>query len=436
MISSPVTILDPTGRLNILGTVTIGLTIGDSFLNTLSDLTKCSIGIVSQLDEFSNVYRFSKELKNRSITSTEKQQLSMLSPAQKVQQLTISGEKYLVIITPFFSNRVDVNLLLMTSLDNALRPILRPTQQALLLIGILALLTSLVFSYWMSRSISSPITKLVSAANNVSNGDLDTPIDIQARDEIGDLAASFEEMRHSLQQNIESLQKTYARLMVSEKLAAAGKLMAHLSHELNNPIHNIHSALEAGLKKLKQEDREMIDVAYDEILRLERLVRQTLDFYRPGTGEKESVNLNNLLEEMINISRESLKKTNIKIHTQYDKELSTVLGNRDQLKQVFLNLFLNARDAMHDGGDIYLETENADGNVLVRVRDTGPGIAPEKRDKIFDAFYTTKSQVSGVGLGLSVCYELVNRHGGAIILNSDYHKGAEFFVRLPVAGEV
>lgn len=435
MISSPVAILDPLGRFNLLGTVTIGLTIGDSLLATLSELTDCTVGVM-QHGDYGRQFRFSRDVDSRVLSPAEKERLAHLQPGRQVHHVQIAGEDYLAILTPFFTTDERVQLLLMTSLDSALQPILRPTQQALLIIGLVALLTSLAFSYWLSRGISSPITKLVQAAENVSQGDLETPIDVRASDEIGTLATSFEEMRRSLQQNIDNLQKTYARLMVSEKLATTGKLLAHLSHELNNPIHNIRSALEAGLKKLKASDQTMINIAYDEILRLERLVRQTLDFYRPGTGERASVNLNELFDEMIAVSRDSFLKKNITLQAHYERQLPNVKANRDQLKQVFLNLLLNARDAMPDGGDIVLHTEQSETFVFARVRDTGPGIPADKRDKIFDAFYTTKAQVSGVGLGLSVSYEIINQHGGDIFLNPDYQDGAEFVVKLPFTGKV
>jgi signal transduction histidine kinase len=432
MISSPVAILDPLGRLNLLGTVTIGLTMGEKLLRTLSELTDCTIGFMQRPENGQGVWlRFSPAVTAKNITSTAEKNLSSLSSKQNVQRIKFDGEEYLLIISPLLTDMSNAFLLLMTSLDDALRPILRPTQQALFGIGLAAILMSLAFSFWLSRGISSPIIQLVQAAQNVSQGDLKTPINVKAGDEIGILASSFEEMRQSLQQNIDNLQKTFARLMISEKLATTGKLLAHLSHELNNPIHNIRSALEAGLKKITESDKAMIEIAYDEILRLERLVRQTLDFYRPGTGERVPVNLNALLAEMAAVSRESFRTKNISIRMNLDESVVPVLANRDQVKQVFLNLLLNSRDALPQGGEIFLQTENNDEGVTVCVRDNGVGISLEKQDKIFDAFYTTKSQVSGVGLGLSVSYEIINQHGGAIVLNPDYTDGAEFIVTLP-----
>ncbi len=435
IISSPSTLMDRSGNSYLLGTISIGLRINTKFLDHLQALTDCSILF---FDRKTETLLVSSQLQNRELETRAIIQTfyDLSQQLETVQELDIADEKYLYLPTSLFQDSDGFHLVLLKSLDSALQPILGPTQRILLLIGFIALLSTLFLSYVMARNVSSPVTKLAQAFHRVSQGDLDRPIELRRRDELGRLARDFDDMRIALKNNIENLEKTYARLMVSEKLATTGKLLAHLSHELNNPIHNIRSALEAALKKMPEsKDRTLVDVAFKEVQRLERLVRQTLNFYRPSADDRVKVNVNTILDDLIEISRDSLQKRSITVVEQLQDDLKPVVANRDQLKQVFLNLVLNARDAMPSGGELLVQTRNLEDNIKIVIQDTGHGIPDEFRDKIFDAFFTTKTKVSGVGLGLSVSYEIINQHGGDIAIDPSYESGARFVIQLPANSE-
>ena len=440
IISTPVTILNPFGENILLGTISIGTRIGSRLLSTLHSLTDCEIGFVS-LDSsgesggwMSSSYSADPKALDSS-AETGRQLLSTIQNLNTVAEVIIDGEKHLAIATAFNEEGGPHYLILMQSLDEALKPILNPTRRLLLLVGLAALAITLMLSLFLAGSITSPVTRLVNAIQRVSQGDLDSPVAVSGEDEIGHLAKSFESMRISLKQNIENLEKTYKRLVVSEKLATTGKLFAHLSHELNNPIHNIQSALESASSKATEKSKALVEIAYDEVKRLERIVRSTLDFYRPGSQERIRLNVNDVLSDLVKVTKKHFDNTGIRVIKHFDSRPCQVDGNPDQLNQVFLNLLLNAKEAMPDGGEIGITTVQEHKHIRIDFRDTGCGIPADHKDKIFDAFFTTKSEVNGVGLGLSVSYEIIHQHRGEIRVEADLPKGALFIITLPKAQE-
>ena len=319
-----------------------------------------------------------------------------------------------------------------------------------------------------SRYVSKPIDRLVEATTAISRGNLDYPIaDARAmgdtrhrtgsQDELLFLASRFEEMRDALRDKIGQLDSVNAslfernreveealrqlrqaqeELVRSERLAVTGRMTAQLSHEINNPIHNIQSLLETSARKTNgnPEAQELIAVALEEVTRMAKLTRQMLDFYRGSVPdpEKEPVDIQEVLSEIVRSNTESLARQHIRLEFETRADSPIVMGSRDKLKQVFLNLILNSRDAMPEGGVITVNVQPAGGNVRIDVKDTGSGIPPEHLDRIFDAFFTTKREVSGVGLGLTVSYGIVQRHNGTIRVQSRVGEGTTFTLQFPV----
>jgi signal transduction histidine kinase len=344
-----------------------------------------------------------------------------------------------------------------------IKPLSREVRQAMASIlgtfGIVSLaflaLTTII-GLVISRSMTRPISELVRGTTEISRGNYDYPIRIRGKDELSILAQRFTEMSSSLKEKImqlgqlnqdllqrnreldETLQKLQSAqedLLRSERLAATGKLTAQLAHEINNPIHNIQSCLDTALNRLPEDvkGRDLINVAHDEVNRLARLTFQMLNLYRTSLVEEEMkpTNLKEVLEEVIGLTRNELLNSRIVLHTRIDPELPLIRGSRDKLKQVFLNLISNACDAMPDGGHLDILANTHDGVVKVTVRDDGIGIPRENLHRIFDAFFTTKAKVSGVGLGLSVSYGIISQHRGSIEVESAAGKGSAFTVVLP-----
>ncbi len=329
-------------------------------------------------------------------------------------------------------------------------------RQMLFFIGAIAGSLAILFAMVIARGVTSDVNELVRGVREVERGNYDHQITRRTRDEIGYLAAIFDDMRVSLrgqmdqsrwftetlsaknvelEETVTELRKTQGELVKSERLAVASRLFAQLSHELNNPIYNIQTCVEILRKHTPANDpnREYVDLVYAEVLRMGRLSKQMLGFASPQRDEMGPTDLNAVLTDLLNVSTRWLEEKSIGVEKRLAPTLPKVLASPDQLRQVFLNLFVNASDAMPSGGRLAVETESADGGVRARVRDTGCGIAPENRSKIFDAFFTTKgATVSGAGLGLSISYGIVARHKGRIEVESEPGKGACFTVSFPV----
>ena len=228
------------------------------------------------------------------------------------------------------------------------------------------------------------------------------------------------------------LERSQEQLIQAEKLAATGRLAASIAHEINNPLQAIHNCLHLVANRPLEEDKTKyyLNLAQEEVQRLIGIVQRTLDFYRPSKGREVLADVNSLIESVLALANKRLEHGKIKVQRRLSPELPKLQVVADQLTQVFLNLVINAVEAMPDGGELTIATQHRDGQVYIRFGDTGPGINPDEAKKIFEPFYTTKH--SGTGLGLAVSYGIVQRHGGEITVESAPGRGATFIVSVPV----
>jgi signal transduction histidine kinase/FixJ family two-component response regulator len=245
-------------------------------------------------------------------------------------------------------------------------------------------------------------------------------------------ARLYEELREYVRRVEESQQA----LVRAEKMAAAGRLTASIAHEINNPLQAVqnclHLATRAEVTEKKQ--REYLDLANRELNRLMTTVQRMLDFYRPGAVEPQRVDLPALLRHVITLLTPQFQMRNIKVSTGFSSKLTTILAVNNQLEQVFLNLFLNAYDAMPEGGELRVSARPIKSDMVeVLVQDSGPGVADDIKARIFEPFVSTKT--GGTGLGLSVSYGIVSAHGGNLDLITERGPGACFRVVLPIRGE-
>ncbi len=248
---------------------------------------------------------------------------------------------------------------------------------------------------------------------------------------------SFVDLRDRLQME-RALRDTQEQLLQSEKLAAMGRLTSQIAHELNNPLYGIMNTLELLKTEIPADNkrRKILEMALSETIRLSDLLRKMLSFSKPDQEERHPVDINPVLDEILLLHEKQLKENDINIAATYAKELGLIKASKNQLRQVFLNMVANARDAMPNGGTLSVTTSGDNDNVLVEIADTGTGIKKEHLDKIFDSFFTTKGEVKGVGLGLSVCYGFIEDHGGDIEVKSQVGEGTTFTISLPVHNEV
>jgi len=234
--------------------------------------------------------------------------------------------------------------------------------------------------------------------------------------------------------DITERRKLEQQLFQSEKLAAMGRLTAQIAHELNNPIYGIMNCLDLLKSEVPESSKKhrFLEMAASETRRISELLRGMLSFYRPDEDVKAQVNLNTLINEVIFFLGKQLQEFKIQVVLDLEGGMPKIYASANQMKQVLLNLIMNAKTAMRRGGTLTVSTASVDGQVKLRVSDTGVGIPPEIRHRIFEAFFTTKSDVKGVGLGLSVCFGIIRQHEGKIEVESEVGAGTTFTVTLPL----
>ena len=258
-------------------------------------------------------------------------------------------------------------------------------------------------------------------------------------DEKGNEIASvgiFKDLRERLRIERE-LQKMREALLQSEKLAAMGRLTSQIAHELNNPIYGIMNTLELLKTEISPESkrRRILDLSLSEIKRLSEMLRNMLSFSKPEEEKRRPIKIDELIEGILLMMEKQMKESNIQVETSFDPGIAEIMASTNQMRQVMLNIFKNAKEAMPKGGTLFVRTSKGDNKILIHIQDTGIGISEEIRDKIFEAFFTTKQKVKGVGLGLSVCYGIIKDHGGDIKVESKEGKGTTFIISLPVESQ-
>lgn len=227
------------------------------------------------------------------------------------------------------------------------------------------------------------------------------------------------------------LQAAQAELMRSEKLASLGMMASVVAHEINNPLQLLMSNLEMTLEDLESSrpvDKELVEQAKNEVERIKQIIRQLLDFARPARSELAPVDINEVTQDVLSLAGRKLSHSRIMVEEVLEAR-SLVHGNADQIKQVLLNLLLNAVDAMPEGGTIRLATQDIPPEVQIIVWDTGSGIKPEQITQVFEPFHTTKTK--GTGLGLAISQKIIESHGGKISVESNPGSGARFVIGLP-----
>jgi signal transduction histidine kinase len=225
------------------------------------------------------------------------------------------------------------------------------------------------------------------------------------------------------------------RLVQADKLSSIGLLAAGVAHEVNTPLAVISTYAQMLAKQVADDSQKslILDKIAKQTFRASEIVNSLLNFSRTSTTSFGDLNLNRVLQETISLIEHQLQKAGIEIRTDLEPGLPPVHGNTGKLQQVFLNLFLNARDAMAAGGTLEIRTWSETAGVRVEVADTGHGIAPEHLHRVYDPFFTTKAARKGTGLGLSVTYGIIQEHGGSIEVANRRAGGARFRIELPFA---
>ena len=320
-------------------------------------------------------------------------------------------------------------------------------------IALLNVVLLLVIAYLTTANISKPIKELALATDRVAKGDLTHRVRIKSHDEIGQLAASFNQMTTALQkatdnyqaltkileekveEKTKELEKTQDYLIQSEKLTSLGKLAAGIAHEINNPLTSIliNSHLISEMLENDVAFGENIKLIIDETNRCSKIVKGLLEFSRQSPPEKEFANINEVIEKTLLLFESQVLANNVRVEKKLNENLLAILIDINKIEQVFTNIILNALDAMPKDGILTISSQMSIDNLYVEIMiaDTGCGISEEHISKIFDPFFTTKG-MKGTGLGLSVSYGIVQQHHGTIDVQSKVGKGTTIIISLPV----
>ncbi len=394
----------------------------------------------------------------------------------------VGEEKWLEVVVPLhLGTRVIGGIRLVSSLAEAQAFLSKKRDRAVILTFLSILVILITLTIFFGKLVGNPIQKLVEAMSRAEKGDLEAEAQIQSEDELGQLGRNFDRMlrtiRETHEQNVqllrqvsqfneeltgrieaatselakrneelrllnEALFESQRQLSQSEKLAAVGQVTAAMAHQIGTPLNSISGYLQLILQdgNLQSKDQSRLKIIESQLERLTDSVKSLLSFTRQPKPQLKSLEVNEVLEELIHLSEPWFLARNIKLAKHLSPNLPPILGDPTQLQTLFLNLITNALDAMPKGGVLAINTRqrlsspsSQEGRWLeIAMTDTGIGITEESKKRIFEPFFTTKRMGEGTGLGLAICEKIVKEHSGRIELESEVGKGSTFFISLPV----
>ncbi|MFQ5790077.1 MAG: ATP-binding protein [Acidobacteriota bacterium] len=316
---------------------------------------------------------------------------------------------------------------------------IRRTRIGLICLGFLGLTFGALGSVFLAKRISSPLETLVEGTVKVSQGNLNHQIDIAPGDEIGELAANFNQMTAQILADQRKIKETSRKLIEVEKLATIGRLATAMAHEIRNPL----AALKLNIQKLGKcaslgdLEKEQVEIAESGIRQVERIVKDILDYARAPKLTKDMFSLQNLIEDALRFVQEQFQEKPVAVIRDYAPELPPIHVDGDKLRQVFLNILLNAAEAVPSGGAVtvrtFLQGEEGKRVGVVQIEDNGCGIEEKNMSSVFEPFFTTKSL--GTGLGLTNARKVIELHQGRVEISSTVSVGTTITIHLPYAEE-
>jgi len=330
-------------------------------------------------------------------------------------------------------NQQVMGVLLVGSSRRPLIDLQRRVVSAALLVGGAGILIAVIASLWFAARVTRPVESLAQAARRVAAGDLAAKVDVETRDELGELAAAFNRMTEDLLQQKE-------RTLQAERVAAWRELARRLAHELKNPLFPLQVTVE-NLIRAKEKAPELFEEVFNEgtstllaeITNLKTIIGRFSEFSKMPQPQRKPTQLNDVVQSVLRVFQAQLQQRNaITVHLHLDAHLPPISADPDLLHRAISNLVLNAIDAMPQGGELTVRTQASGEHVEVSVADTGTGLTEEECSRIFTPYYTSKQH--GTGLGLAIVQSVVSDHGGRISVESGREKGTTFRIELPIDG--
>lgn len=358
----------------------------------------------------------------------------------------VMGDRYIAAYKPIediFDGRV--GMLYVGILEKKYTDIWKKTLTVFILITFAGMIFAVGLGYVIANKIMGPVDRLIRASQQVSQGNMTPDIGPIAQSEIGLLQKTFKDMVKSLEErDRRSRAESENRLLMSEKQASIGRLAAGVAHEINNPLTGVltYTYMLLRRKDIDKEVREYLEVIAKSTERVRKIVKELLDFSRQTKLDREVTDINRLVRPAIAMMENQALVKGVSIVFNPGENLPDLTVDRSQLQGVLLNMIINALDATDPGGSVTVSTalslsasDKDKRGIQIAVEDTGCGIPSEHLDKLFDPFFTTKEVGHGTGLGLSVSFGIVQRHGGTIWVKSDVGKGSTFFIWIPITNQ-
>jgi signal transduction histidine kinase/CheY-like chemotaxis protein len=428
---------------NLLGSLVFGVELNDATVRQLK-LPNSEMALIARNRVVASSF-YNRDINEQILE--EYRRLTSLAPgvgAAEDLSFLLQNQHYgaLPCRLPKFYGYGDAGYLLLSSYEQPWKSF-SDGQRDLLLFSVIGIILSTTIVWFVVRRVTEPLRQLRDSAEAIGRGDFSRRIDIRSGDELGELAAVFNQTTENLQQSteqlgktVETLRTTQAQLIHSEKLSAVGEFVAGVAHELNNPLTALIGFSElVQMSEVDEDTRTSLKRISNSAERCHKIVQSLLSFSRQRPPERKLSNVNTIVDSVVEILIYELRTSNIKVVKELSPQVPRLLVDPHQLQQVFLNIVNNARQAIEahrSNGAVRISTRVEGRRVQVRFQDDGPGITEENLKKIFNPFFTTKPVGKGTGLGLSLSYGIIQEHGGSISAESAPGQGTTFIIDLPI----
>ena len=303
----------------------------------------------------------------------------------------------------------------------------------IIVIGTITAVTAwFLIAFFISRNFTKSIGNLMRTMKKIEEGSLEARVDVKSKDEIGALGSFFNKMLNKLEKGRNEQRVLQQQVANAEKLASLGRLAAGVAHEINNPLTGVLTSGHLLLKKTSEDapEREDLEIIVKETARCRGIIKGLLDFARQTEPEMKLSDINEIIGDSLSLIKNQASFHNVEINKELTQPLPLVSADPNQIEQVFINVIINAQEAMPNGGVLTISSMHKDRFIEVKFIDTGCGIPEENIGKLFDPFFTTKEKSKGTGLGLAVSYGIIEGHQGSIEVESKLGQGTTVIIKL------